>query len=69
MATLATLILLSYAKLVEICFKSLSVDALEYPDGSIEMLWLPDATVNCEAHSFIQLHYSPGWSVMKILVR
>ena len=44
-ATLATLILLSYAKLVEICFKSLSVGILEYPDGSRKMLWLPDATV------------------------
>ena len=44
-ATLATLILLSYAKLLEICFKSLSVGILEYPDGSSEMLWLPDATV------------------------
>ena len=44
-ATLATLILLSYAKLLEICFKSLSVVILEYPDGSSEMLWLPDATV------------------------
>ena len=44
-ATLATLILLSYAKLVEICFKSLSVGVLEYPDGSSKMLWFPDATV------------------------
>ena len=44
-ATLATLILLSYTKLLEICFKSLSVGILEYPDGSSEMLWLPDATV------------------------
>ena len=44
-ATLTTLILLSYAKLLEICFKSLSVGSLEYPDGSSEMLWLPDATV------------------------
>ena len=44
-ATLATLILLSYAKLLEICFKSLSFGILEYPDGSMEMLWLPDATV------------------------
>ena len=44
-ATLATLILLSYAKLLEICFKSLSRGILEYPDGSSEMLWLPDATV------------------------
>ena len=46
MATLATLILLSYAKLLEICFKSLSVGILEYPDKhSREMLWLPDTTV------------------------
>ena len=44
-ATLATLILLSYAKLLEISFKSLSVGILNYPDGSSEMLWLPDATV------------------------
>jgi hypothetical protein len=44
-ATLATLILFSYAKLLEICFKSLAVGILEYPDGSSEMLWLPDATV------------------------
>ena len=44
-ATLATLILLSYAKLLEICFNSLSVGTLEYPYSSNEMLWLPDATV------------------------
>ena len=44
-ATLATLILLSYAKLLETCFKSLSVGILDYPDGSSEMLWLPDATI------------------------
>ena len=44
-ATLATLILLSYAKLVEICFKSLSVGILEYPDGSSKILWFPAATV------------------------
>ena len=45
MATLATLILLSYAKLVEICFKSLSFGILALPDGSHVPLWLPDATV------------------------
>ena len=44
-ATLATLILLSYAKLLEICFKSLSFGVLKYPDGANELLWLPDATV------------------------
>ena len=45
-ATLATLILLSYAKLLEVCFKSLSVGFLKYPDGSSETLWLPDATIS-----------------------
>ena len=45
-ATLATLILLSYAKLLEISFKSLSFGNLNYPDGSVKMVWLPDATVN-----------------------
>ena len=44
-ATLATLILLSYAKIIEICFESLSVGILRYPDGSSEMVWLPDATI------------------------
>ena len=44
-ATLATLILLSYAKLLQICFQSLSVGILTYPDGTNEPLWLPDATV------------------------
>ena len=44
-ATLATLILLSYAKLLEVCFKSLSFGSLYYPDGSVKMVWLPDATV------------------------
>ena len=44
-ATLATLILLSYAKLLQICFESLSVGILTYPDGSSKTLWLPDATV------------------------
>ena len=37
-ATLATLILLSYANILEICFKSLSYGRLDYPDGSSKML-------------------------------
>ena len=44
-ATLATLILLSYAKVLEICFESLSVGVLTYPDGTKEPLWLPDASI------------------------
>ena len=45
-ATLATLILLSYAKILEVSFKSLSSGNLNYPDGSVKLVWLPDATVN-----------------------
>ena len=44
-AILATLILLSYAKLLEVCFKSLSFGNLNNPDNSVKMVWLPDATV------------------------
>ena len=44
-ATLATLVLLSYAKLLQICFESLSVSILTYPDGFSKALWFPDATV------------------------
>ena len=45
-ATLATLILLSYAKLLEISFKSLSSGNLNYTNSSVKTVWLPDATVN-----------------------
>ena len=45
-ATLATLILLSYAKVLQVCFVSLSVGILKYPDGTGKSLWLPDATIN-----------------------
>ena len=44
-ATLATLILLSYAKLVLITIKALSFAVIDYPDGSQETVWLPDANV------------------------
>ena len=45
MAVLATLILISYAKLLQVCFQSLSVGILVYPDGTSDKVWLPDATV------------------------
>lgn len=44
-ATLATLILLSYAKLLQIVITALSFATLEYPDGSRKTVWLSDATV------------------------
>ena len=54
-ATLATLIFISYAKLLEVSFRSLSVGVLEYPDGSAENLWLPDATVKYLSEKHIPL--------------
>ena len=44
-ATLATLILLSYAKLLSITITALSFTEINYPDGSQETVWLPDGNV------------------------
>ena len=43
--TLATLILLSYAKLLSITITALSSADISYPDGSQETVWLPDGNV------------------------
>ena len=44
-ATLATLILLSYTKLLRTVITSLSFATVYYPDGSHRTLWLPDASI------------------------
>ena len=44
-ATLATLVLLSYTKLLHIIISALSSAVIRYPDGSKKVLWLPDATL------------------------
>ena len=44
-ATLATLILLSYAKLLSGTIAALSFAVIHYPDGSQETVWLPDGNV------------------------
>ena len=44
-ATIATLILLSYAKLLQTIITAFSSATLVYPDGSKKTLWLPDATI------------------------
>ena len=44
-ATLATLILLSYTKLLRAIIAALSFAQLTYPDGSNEIVWLIDANV------------------------
>ena len=69
-ATLATLILLSYAKLVEVCFKSLTVGILQYPYGSNERLrvWLPDATVEYLSRKHIPLFITAVFILLLCLV-
>ena len=44
-STLATLILLSYAKLLSITITALSFATLKYPDDKQEIVWLPDGNV------------------------
>ena len=44
-ATLATLVLLSYVKFLHVIITALSFTVLNYPDGSHELVWLPDASV------------------------
>ena len=45
-ATLATLILLSYTKLLETIILSLSSATVRYPNGTTVIKWLPDASVD-----------------------
>ena len=45
-ATLATLILLSYARLLGISFTALSAGTLKYAKGLSKMVWLPDGTIS-----------------------
>ena len=45
LATPATLILLSYAKLLSVTIAALSFAVLHYPDGTHEVVWLPDGNV------------------------
>ena len=44
-ATLATIVLLCYAKLLRTTIDMLSSASLTYPDGTHELVWLPDANV------------------------
>ena len=44
--TLATLIILSYAKFIQTVITALSYGTLQYPDNTQDTVWLPDATVN-----------------------
>ena len=44
-ATLATLILFSYATLLQVIFRVFSFGNLTYADGTTKVVWLPDATI------------------------
>ena len=44
-ATLATMVLLSYTKLLHIVISALSFAVIKYPNGSKRVVWLPDATL------------------------
>ena len=44
-STLATLVLLSYAKLLSVTITALSFAVLDYPEGRQEIVWLPDGNV------------------------
>ena len=44
-STLATLVLLSYAKLLSVTITALPFATLDYPDGKQEIVWLPDGNV------------------------
>ena len=44
-AALATLVLLSYTKIIHTIIAGLSFSILDYPNGSREVVWLPDGTV------------------------
>ena len=54
-ATLATLILLSYTKFLQTTIATLSSVHLDYPDGLHKRVWLPDATVGYLSRKHIPL--------------
>ena len=54
-ATLATLILLSYTKFLQTTITTLSLANLDYPDGSNKRVWLSDATIEYLSRKHIPL--------------
>ena len=52
---LATLLLLSYTKILRNIITALSFTTLTYPDKSVRFLWLPDANVQYLSHKHIPL--------------
>ena len=56
-ATLATLILFSYATLLQVIFRVFSFGTLTYADGTTTVVWLPDATVRYLVGKHIALFF------------
>ena len=58
MEIFAALILLSYIKLIQTTITALSYGVLQYPDGSEDAVWLPDATINyfSSKHMYLFIH-------------
>ena len=56
-ATLATLVLLSYTKLLHIIISALSSAIIKYPDGSKTVVWLADATLEYWSGKHIALFF------------
>ena len=52
-AALATVIVLSYAKLLQTMITSFSFVTLTYPNGTRHALWLPDATFEVDKHKIM----------------
>ena len=59
-ATLATLILLSYTKLLNSVITSLSFAVLNYPDGSQQIVWLADASIDYLRGKHVVLFIAAG---------
>ena len=59
-ATLATLILLSYAKLLSVSIIILLPADLDYPDGSKATIWLPDGNINYRQQKHLALWIVAG---------
>ena len=57
-ATLATLILLSYAYLLRTILDILSFTIINYPDGTRQIVWLPDASIKYFQGKHIALLFS-----------
>ena len=68
-ATLATLILLSYTRVLQTIITSLSFVTLMYPNGTHKVYWLPDANFELgNYHGWLKIGVLVGVSVIIVVV-